>query len=99
MSGVAENIVLDVRDLSVILESASENSPKIAKKIPKGVSAALTNLGALPGGQRAARLIQIFRPCSTQSSPSRSARVTMRAGSEPAPGSDMPMAEMVSPRT
>ena len=47
----------------------------------------------------AAREIQILRPLITQSSPSRSARVSMPAGSPPAPGSEMPIAEMVSPRT
>ena len=46
-----------------------------------------------------ARLIQILRPLITQSSPSRSALVVMPAGSEPAPGSEMPIAETVSPRT
>ena len=47
----------------------------------------------------AAREIQIFRPLMIQSSPSRTARVVMPAGSEPAPGSEMPMAEMVLPAT
>ena len=46
-----------------------------------------------------ARLIQILRPLITQSSPSRMARVVMPAGSPPAPGSEMPIAETVSPRT
>ena len=46
-----------------------------------------------------ARLIQILRPLITQSSPSRSAWVVMPAGSPPAPGSEMPIAETVSPRT
>ncbi len=43
----------------------------------------------------AARLIQILRPLITQSSPSRTARVVIMAGSPPAPGSEMPMAETV----
>ena len=44
-----------------------------------------------------ARLVQIFRPLITQSSPSRTARVSIPAGSAPAPGSEMPMALMVFP--
>ncbi|MCY1333282.1 hypothetical protein D9M69_190040 [compost metagenome] len=47
---------------------------------------------------RAARLIQILRPFSTQWPPSRSARVVIMAGSPPAPGSEMAMADTVSPR-
>ena len=43
-------------------------------------------------------LTQILRPSSTQSSPSRRARVIIAAGSAPAPGSEMAMAEIVSPR-
>ncbi len=59
MSGAAKTIVLDVRDLSVLLESASGASPGIAKKIPAGVTAAIMKLSALPGGERAARLIRL----------------------------------------
>jgi hypothetical protein len=43
----------------------------------------------------AARLIQILRPLMTHSLPSLIARVVIAAGSAPAPGSDMPMAETV----
>ena len=46
-----------------------------------------------------ARLIQILRPLMIQSSPSRTAVVIMPAGSPPAPGSEIPIAETVSPRT
>ena len=59
MSGTAKTIVLDVRDLSVLLESAAQNSPGISKKIPKGVTTAIAKLSALPGGDRAARLIRL----------------------------------------
>ena len=45
----------------------------------------------------AVRLIQILRPLITQWSPSFTARVFMPAGSPPAPGSEMPIAEVVSP--
>ena len=47
----------------------------------------------------AARVIQILRPLITQSAPSRTAWVVMPAGSEPAPGSEMPIAEVVRPAT
>ena len=46
----------------------------------------------------AARLVHILRPFNTQPLPSRTARVVMEVGSAPAPGSEMPMAEIVSPR-
>ena len=42
-----------------------------------------------------ARLIQILRPLITHLSPSRTARVIIAAGSAPAPGSEMPMADTV----
>ena len=42
-----------------------------------------------------ARLIHILRPLMIHSSPSRTARVIMAAGSAPAPGSEIPMAETV----
>ncbi len=45
----------------------------------------------------AMRLIQILRPLITQSLPSLTALVFMPAGSPPAPGSEMAMAELVSP--
>ena len=45
----------------------------------------------------AMRLIQILRPLITQSVPSFTALVFMPAGSPPAPGSEMAMAEVVSP--
>ncbi len=47
----------------------------------------------------AARLTQILRPLITHSSPSRTARVVMAAGSVPAPGSEIAIAEVVSPAT
>ena len=59
LSGGAERIVLDVRDLSAILESVASTQPGLAKKIPRGLSAALGNIGELPGGERAARLARI----------------------------------------
>ena len=40
---------------------------------------------------------QIFRPLMTQSSPSLTARVRIPAGSPPAPGSEIAMAELISP--
>ena len=42
-------------------------------------------------------LIQIFLPLITQSVPSLTALVTIDDGSEPAPGSDIAIAETVSP--
>jgi hypothetical protein len=45
----------------------------------------------------AMRLIQILRPLITQCSPSFTALVFMPAGSPPAPGSEMAIAEVVSP--
>ena len=45
----------------------------------------------------AMRLIQILRPLITQWSPSFTARVFMPAGSPPAPGSEIAIAEVVSP--
>lgn len=61
MSGSAKNIVLDVRDVSVMLESVAQMQPGMAKKIPKGLSAALGSLGQLPGGERAAQLARLGR--------------------------------------
>lgn len=61
MSGSAKNIVLDVRDVSVMLESVAQMQPGVAKKIPKGLSAALGSLGQLPGGERAAQLARLGR--------------------------------------
>ena len=61
MSGSAKSIVLDVRDVSVMLESVAQTQPGIAKKIPKGLSTALGSLGQLPGGERAAQLARAGR--------------------------------------
>jgi hypothetical protein len=58
MSGTGANLVLDVQDLGVLLESAAMTNPKIAEKIPPRVTAALGDLRALPGGERAVRLVR-----------------------------------------
>jgi hypothetical protein len=58
MSGTGTNLVLDVQDLGVLLESAAETNPKIAEKIPPQVTAALGHLRALPGGERALELVR-----------------------------------------
>jgi hypothetical protein len=59
MSGTGANLVLDVQDLGVLLESAAETNPKIAEKIPPQVTAALGRLRGLPGGERALRLVRL----------------------------------------
>jgi len=53
----------------------------------------------MPKSARSMLLIQILRPLITQSPPSRTARVVMPDGSQPAPGSEITMAELISPRT
>jgi hypothetical protein len=58
MSGTGVNIVLDVQDLGVLLESAAETNPRIAQKIPPQLTAALAHLRGLPGGERALRLLR-----------------------------------------
>ena len=59
LSGTGTRIVLDVRDVGIMLESAAAAHPGLAQKIPPRVSAALGRLESLPGGERAVRLVRI----------------------------------------
>ena len=59
MSGAGTEIVLNVQDLGVLLESMSEAHPGLAHKIPPGISAAIGRLRELPGGERMARLARL----------------------------------------
>ena len=75
--------------------------------VPRSTMKAVTPSWRLPSPVRAmtmtksacgTRLTQIFLPLITQSSPSFAARVIMPAGSPPAPGSEIAIAECASPR-
>ena len=59
MSGSGKNLVLDVKDIGVLVESMAEAHPGLARKIPPRLSAALGNLESLPGGERAVRLVRL----------------------------------------
>ncbi|HUK62909.1 MAG TPA: hypothetical protein VLV15_06240, partial [Dongiaceae bacterium] len=59
MSGTGANIVLDVQDLGVLLQSATETNPGLAERIPPQLTAALGHLRSLPGGERALRLVRL----------------------------------------
>ncbi len=61
MSGTGKNIVLTVKDVGALLESAAETHPGLAKRIPAGVSAALGQLEAIRGGELAVPLIRIAK--------------------------------------
>jgi hypothetical protein len=61
MSGAGTEIVLSVQDLGVVMASMAESHPALANKIPPKVSAVIGEIGSLPGGQRALRLVQIAR--------------------------------------
>jgi hypothetical protein len=69
--------------MKAVIPSCRAPSPTRAIKITKSAFFAL--------------LIQIFRPLITQSSPSRTARVFIPAGSPPAPGSEIAIAEVIVP--
>ena len=64
---------------------------------PREPSAVSVTAMAMVKSALAMRLIQILRPLITQSLPSFTALVFMPAGSPPAPGSEMAMAELVRP--
>jgi hypothetical protein len=59
MTGTAQELVLDVKDVGVLYESMAATQPGLAKKIPPQVSAALGKLASLPGGERAAQLVRL----------------------------------------
>jgi len=61
MTGTVKSVVLDVKDLGVLVESMAETHPKLAHKIPPQISAALGNLESLPGGEVAMRLVRMAR--------------------------------------
>jgi hypothetical protein len=59
MSGTGAEIVLDVKDAGVLLESMTESHPGLAKKIPPQLTAAIGRFESLPGGARAAKLVRL----------------------------------------
>ena len=59
MSGTAVESLLNIRDLGIIYKSAASTQTDLERKIPPRISATLGQLKELPGGERAARLVQI----------------------------------------
>lgn len=59
MSGGSAKLVLNVQDLSSILQSAAALHPALAKRIPPGLSSTLGDLESVPGGAITARLIRL----------------------------------------
>src|SRR5262245_44874239 len=57
-TGQAKEIVLTVKDVGAVFESAVSTQPGIASKIPPKLSAVLGRLQSLPGGERAAWLVR-----------------------------------------
>ena len=57
-SGQAKNLVLTVKDVGAVFESATSLQPKLASKIPPKLSATLGKLESLPEGERAAALLR-----------------------------------------
>ena len=57
-TGTATDIVLTVKDVGAIVESAVANQPKIAGKLPAGLTAAIGKLDTLPGGEGAVWLVR-----------------------------------------
>ena len=57
-SGQAKDIVLTVKDVGAVFQSAVATSPGIAAKIPPKLSTVLGRLQSLPGGERAAWLVR-----------------------------------------
>ena len=57
-TGTATDIVLTVKDVGAIVESAATSQPGIAGKLPPGLTAAIGKLDSLPGGERAAWLVR-----------------------------------------
>ncbi len=58
-TGTAEDIVLTVKDVGALLESAVANQPGIAGKLPRGLTAAVGTLKSLPGGDRAEWIVRV----------------------------------------
>jgi hypothetical protein len=59
MSGTGTSIVLTVQDVGTLLESLTEEHPRLAKRIPGGVTAALGRLDALQGGEVVVPLVRM----------------------------------------
>jgi hypothetical protein len=57
-TGQAKNVVLTVKDVGAVFESATALQPKLASKIPPKLSATLGKLESLPEGERAAALLR-----------------------------------------
>ncbi|MGH7726291.1 MAG: hypothetical protein ACREOU_12765 [Candidatus Eiseniibacteriota bacterium] len=58
MTGTARDVVLSVKDVGALFESAAAMQPGMVKKIPPGVSAAIANLESLPAGERIVVLVR-----------------------------------------
>ena len=57
-TGQAREIVLTVKDVGAVFESAVATQPELVKKLPKGVTTTLGRLESLPGGERAAAIVR-----------------------------------------
>ncbi len=57
-TGTATDIVLTVKDIGALLESAVANQPGIAGKLPPGLTSAIGKLKSLPGGERAEWIVR-----------------------------------------
>lgn len=58
LTGTARDVVLTVKDLGAVVESAVATQPGLQKKIPPGVSAAIGKLESLPEGQRVVAIVR-----------------------------------------
>ena len=61
VDGTATNLVLTVKDVGSIVESATASNPDIAKKIPPKLQAAIGTLETLPAGDRIAWAVRVAR--------------------------------------
>lgn len=59
MSGTASNLVLTVKDVGAVFQSATSLQPELAEKLPRRAAAALARLDSLPSGERVVWLIRL----------------------------------------
>src|SRR5262249_27649812 len=59
LNGTGRSVALSVQDLGVLVQSAAELQPGLAKKIPARLSTALGRLEQLPAGQQMLRLARL----------------------------------------
>ena len=58
-TGAATDALLTVRDVGAVVQSAMATSPELAEKIPTRVTAVVSQLEHVPGGERLLRLVQV----------------------------------------